>query len=391
MGRIRALALALPLLLQGCADLPVWMMMQRQSAITDYRHFANAPIARAPTPSPLPGITGAAVRFPDFSGRTPDQFLEQNGTIGFVVVKRGQVILERYYHGYGPDSITTSFSVAKSVVSALVGIAIDDGKIGSVDDPVTRYVPELAERDARFVRITIRHLLAMRSGIRFDEGYLSPLDDAARFYLTPDLLSKITSLHIKRPAGEAMFYSSGDTQLLGLIVQRATGTPLAGYLQEKIWQPMGAAYDASWSMDSTDKGLAKAFCCLNARAVDYARFGLLYLNKGKLNGRQIIPEQWVTQSTAVQEYSGDNPASRWNVDNPGERWAAYYTWQWRRAVEKDASSELGFKPRPDFYAQGLHGQMIYVAPEQDLVIVRLGMHNGQVWWPGLLGAIARLN
>lgn len=386
-----ALVLTLPLLLQGCADLPVWMVLQRKSAITDHQHFANAAVARAPVASALPVLSGAQPRHPDFGGRNFDQFMEQNGTVAFVVVQRGQVILERYYQGYQRDSLATSFSVAKSVVSALVGIAIDEGKIGSVDDPITAYVPELARRDVRFSKITIAHLLAMRSGIRFDEGYLTPLDDAARFYLTADLMSKIGGLEIKRAPDEANYYSSGDTQLLGLIVQRATGVPLARYLQDKIWQPMGAAYDASWSLDSDSNGLAKAFCCLNARALDFARFGLVYLHGGRFNGRQIVPEQWVRASTEVRQYAAADLASRWNVEFLGQRWAAYYTWQWRRAVERDPQAELGIKPRSEFYAQGLHGQLIYIAPEQEMVIVRLGAQNGQVWWPGLLGAMARMN
>jgi CubicO group peptidase (beta-lactamase class C family) len=252
-------------------------------------------------------------------------------------------------------------------------------------------VPELASRDARFAYITIRHLLAMRSGIRFDEGYLSPFDDAARFYLTPDLLSRMTAVQIKGPPDETMSYSSGDTQLLGLIIERATGVRLPEYLQEKIWQPMGAAYDASWSLDSEKKGMTKAFCCLNARPLDYARFGLLYLNGGKFNGRQIIPEQWVSESTAVRPYAGVDAPARWNMELAAGPRPAYYTWQWRRPAERDPDSVLGFKPRRDFYAEGLHGQVIYIAPDQDMVIVRLGMQHGQVWWPGLLGAIARLN
>ncbi len=367
------------------------MLLQRQSAITDHQHFVNANIAPAREAAPLAVADNPALHLPTFPGRSFDQFMEQNGTVAMVVVKGGKVVMERYYNGYQRESVATSFSVAKSVVSALVGIAIEAGQIGSVDDPITRYVPELAKRDTRFGNITIAHLLSMRSGIRFDEGYLSPLDDAARFYLTPDLLSKISGMTIRQAANEAHYYSSGDTQLLGLIVQRATGMPLAQYLQQTIWQPMGAQFEASWSMDSGKNGLAKAFCCLNGRALDYARFGLLYLNQGKFNGKQIVPAQWVRDSTAVREYPGADPATRWNLEATGKRVAAYYVWQWRRAVEADPGSELGFKPGADFFAQGLHGQFIYIAPAQDLVIVRLGARTGEVWWPGLLGALARLN
>ncbi len=379
------------ILLSGCADLPVWMMAQRQSAITDYRHFQNAPVSRATEQSPLPSGENQSVRLPEFRGDSFDAVMERNGTVAIVIVKHGKVVLERYYNGYKRDSVVTSFSVAKSVVSAMVGIAIGDAHILSIDDPITRYLPELAGSDPRFARITIRNLLEMRSGIRFDEGYGAPWADAAKFYLTADLGTKLKGLAIERAPDEQYHYSSGDTQLLGTIVQRATGTPLPRYLQDKIWQPMGAAYDASWSVDSLENSLPKAFCCINARALDFARLGQLYLNEGSLNGRQIVPADWVRQSTQVREHAGNTPASRWNVEGRGARWSAYYTWQWRRATVPDAESELGIKPGRDFYAEGHHGQFIYVAPAEDMVIVRIGHKYGNAWWPGFLGRIARLN
>lgn len=366
-------------------------MLQRQSAITDYRHFQNARVASAPAASPLPSADSAQLRLPDFGGAPFDAVMEQTGTVAIVIVKHGKIVLERYYNGYQRDSIVTSFSVAKSVVSALVGIAIHDGHIASIEDPITRYLPELAATDPRFARITIRNLLEMRSGIRFDEGYRSPWADASRFYLTPDLATKLNGLQIERAPDAQYHYSSGDTQLLGTIVQRATGTPLPRYLQEKIWQPMGAAYDASWSIDGAQSGLAKAFCCINARALDFARFGQLYLNNGTVNGKQIVPAEWIRQSTEVREHPGDTPANRWNVESADKRSAAYYAWQWRRTGIVDATTELGFKPGQNFYAEGHHGQFIYVAPVEDMVIVRIGLRYGNAWWPGVIGKIARLN
>ena len=366
-------------------------MLQQQSAITDYRHFQNALVARAPDASQLPVVDGEPVRLPDFRGERFDTVMEKTGTVAIVVVKHGKVVLERYYNGYQRDSMVTSFSVAKSVVSALVGIAIRDGQITSVDDPITRYLPELAATDQRFTRITIRNLLEMRSGIQFVEGYGSPLADASKFYLTPDLANKLKGLSIERSPDEQYHYSSGDTQLLGAIVQRATGMPLPRYLQEKIWQPMGAAYDASWSMDSLERQQPKAFCCINARALDFARFGQVFLNDGKFNGHQIVPAEWVRQSTQVREHPGATPASRWNVEAPNTHAAAYYAWQWRRVPVADAASEGGIKPGPDFYAEGHHGQFIYVAPAEDMVIVRIGLRYGNAWWPGVMGRIVRLN
>ncbi|WP_426210860.1 serine hydrolase domain-containing protein [Massilia sp. TWP1-3-3] len=366
-------------------------MAQQQSAITDHRHFQNAAIARAPKASLLPSAVGEPVQVPDFGGESFDAVMEKTGTVAIVVVKHGKVVLEQYYNGYQRDSIVTSFSVAKSMVSALVGIAIRDGHIATVDDPITRYLPELAINDQRFTRITIRNLLEMRSGIQFVEGYGSPFADASRFYLTPDLAGKIKGLRIEHAPDAAYQYSSGDTQLLGTIVQRATGVPLPRYLQEKIWQPMGAAYDASWSLDSQQSALPKAFCCVNARALDFARFGQLYLKDGSFNGQQIVPAEWVRQSTQVREHAGSSAASRWNMEAPNTFAAAYYAWQWRRPPVVDVPSELGVKPSHDFYAEGHLGQFIYVAPDEDMVIVRFGKRYGNAWWPGVLGRIARLN
>ena len=379
------------MLLSGCADLPAWMIAQRKAAITDYRHFQNAPVARAPVASALPHAQSEQVRLPDFRGEPFDAVMERNGTVALVILKHGKVVLERYYNGYQRDSVATSFSVAKSFVSALVGIAIRDGHIASVDDPVTRYLPELAAADPRSARITIRNLLEMRSGIKFNEGYGFPLTDAAKFYLTADLGTKANGLTIARAPDEQHHYSSGDTQLLGKIVQRATGTPLPRYLQEQLWQPMGAAYDASWSIDSVEKAQPKAFCCINARALDFARFGQLYLNNGRFNDRQIVPAEWVKQSTQVREHSGATAPSRWNVEAANTHAAAYYAWQWRRTATFDGGSELRIKPGPDFYAEGHHGQFIYIAPVEDMVIVRLGKRYGKAWWPGVIKQIARLN
>jgi CubicO group peptidase (beta-lactamase class C family) len=317
--------------------------------------------------------------------------MEHNGTIAFIVLQHGNIIVEHYYNGYNRDSITTSFSMAKSVVSALLGIAIHDKKIASVDEPITRYLPELLKNDRRFARIKLRHLLEMRSGILFDDSEGSPWSDAAIFYLTPDLHAKITGLKIQRAPDQAYHYSSGDTQLLGLVIQRATGVPLPTYLQQKIWQPMGAAYDASWSLDSSEHRTPKAFCCLNARAIDFARFGQMYLNNGKINGHQIVPAEWIKASTEVHEHGTNDVASRWNIENIDEMGTAYYTWYWRRMPTVDPAADIKMRPGTDFYAEGLLGQVIYIAPKQDMVIVRVGDRWGDLPWTKLFNQIAQLN
>jgi CubicO group peptidase (beta-lactamase class C family) len=368
------------------------MIVQRKSSITDYRHFDETPIRKPAVASVLPIEPDANLKLPaTINGLDFDTAMTANDTVAFIVVRHGKVVLERYYDGYRRDSITTSFSAAKSVVSAMVGIAIGEGKIGSVDEPITRYIPELARADARFVDVTIRNLLEMRSGIAFDEGYGMPWTDAARFYLGQDLMPLIDDLRIQGPPDRAFNYISVNTQLLGLLVERATGVRLATYAEQKIWQPMGAAYDASWSLDSKDAGEAKAFCCLNARALDFARFGLIYLDHGKYNGRQIVPADWVRASTEARERVRADASGQWNIEREGTPRAVFYAWQWRRPAVTAPDTASGIKPGADFFAVGLHGQYIYVAPEQDTVIVRLGKDYGDIVWPTLLGKIARMN
>jgi CubicO group peptidase (beta-lactamase class C family) len=376
----------------GCTDIPLWAITQGKASVADYQHFSNEPISRAEQASPLPLSAGTKLRVPNaWAGESFDKTMERNGTIAFIVLQHGNVIVEHYYNGYHRDSITTSFSVAKSVVSALLGIAIHEKKIAGVDEPITRYLPELLKNDRRFSRIKLRHLLEMRSGILFDDSDGSPFSDAAIFYLTPDLQSKLSRLKIERAPDKVYHYSSGDTQLLGLIIQRATSTSLPDYLEEKIWKPMGAAYDASWSLDSAEHGVPKAFCCLNARAIDFARFGQMYLNKGQINGQQIVPAEWVKASIEVREHPVNDAASRWNVENADELGAAYFTWYWRRMPIIDPAADIKMRPGSDFYAEGLLGQVIYIAPKQDMVIVRVGDRWGDLQWTQLFRQIAQLN
>jgi CubicO group peptidase (beta-lactamase class C family) len=193
-------------------------------------------------------------------------------------------VYERYFDGFAADQPAAVFSVAKSVVSLLLGLAIEDGHIAGVDEPVTRHLPELAAQDPGFAQVRLRHLLAMRSGIGFDEGYRSPTSDVARLYLGADLKAEVARLRIARVPNQIHQYQSGDTQLLGQVIERATGVPLARYAEQRLWQPLGAEFDASWSLDSAAGAQARAFCCLNARARDLLRLGLMVAATGSGTG-----------------------------------------------------------------------------------------------------------
>jgi len=390
-----AVALA-TLALAGCESLPLWMVLQRQAAISDHQHFAAQTLPRAAVPRVLPPAP-ATLAWPGGGDQTAtERFLAEQGTVALLVLRRGELVYEAYFNGFARDSVGTSFSVAKSVVSTLVGVAIAEGRIGSVDEAITRYLPELVQNDPRFARITLRHLLQMRSGIAFDEGYRTPWADASRFYLTQDLPARVAALKIAGEPGRAFRYQSGDTQLLGMAVQRAVGLPLAAYAASRLWQPMGAEFDATWSVDSAEHGssaTAKAFCCLNARAVDYARFGLLVLDEGRVGGRQVVPADWLKQATAPQQgLDGADDSARRNIEWRGGRASAFYAWQWRRTLAGGVPTGAVLQqPGGDFYAEGILGQFIYISPATQTVVVRLGRARGKLFWPAWIGELSRLN
>jgi CubicO group peptidase (beta-lactamase class C family) len=386
--------------LSGCSNLPLWMVGQQRSQITDHQHFAATALPAAARPLPLPDAAQPLALPPDpVSGEPMEALLARQGTVALVVLRHGAVVYERYFNGRDRQTLLTSFSMAKSVVATLLGLAIRDGRIASVDDPVTRYLPELAQQDPRFADVRLHHLLAMRSGIAFDERYNVPWSDAAVFYLTPDLRRAVSRMTVVEPPDQRYRYSSGDTQLLGMVIERATGQSLGAWMDRQLWQPMGAAQDGSWSLDSALQGQAKAFCCWNARALDYARFGQLMLQRGRVGERQVVPTAWIDAMLQVRAHPGTDAAARRNIESPGTPQAVFYTWQWRRPTNAvptatpavDAAPDpLHMVPSEDFYAQGQHGQYIYVAPQQGTVIVRIGTdRRPDLWWPGLLGRIAR--
>lgn len=324
---------------------------------------------------PLPVGAEIAPMPPSGSGgdRTFEGFLRQTDTLAFLIVHDDELVYERYFGDADLDARQTSFSVAKSFVSTLVGIAIDEGLIASVDDPVTDYVPELAERDPRFERITLRHLLTMTSGIRYEEQSLPlPLGDDVNTYYGTDLRDlALSETEIVSPPGAGWLYNNYNPLLLGLVLERATGESVSQYMATELWQPLGAEADATWSLDSVESGFEKMESGLNARPVDYARFGLLFLHDGEPNGRRIVSKDWVREATTTDTSAA--PAGNYYVaDN-------YQYFWWIDPL------------RPGrFYALGNFGQYIYVAPDAGTVIVR----NGADWgvdndtWVGLFRDIA---
>lgn len=299
--------------------------------------------------------------------------LRRTGTRAFLIFKDDKLIHETYLESSRKE-INTSFSSAKSFNSALIGAAIADGNIGSVDDPVIRYIPEIAGRGLD--RLTLRDLLLMNSGIRYVEGdempfYMAPFGDDALTYYSPDLRKVALSVEVSdAPVGEAFRYNNYHPLLEGMILERVTGMPVAEFLQEKLWKPMGAEFPASWSLDSEESGFEKMESGINARAIDYARFGLLFLHDGSWNGAQILPEAWVREST---EPLRPDPRT-WETMTGVLDFGGYYKYHWWGINNADGSY--------DFYAHGRYDQIIYVAPRRNVVIVRLGdALDEDVHWP----------
>ena len=307
---------------------------------------------------------------------TLEDLLKRTGTQAFLMIKDDQLIYENYLES-SREEINTSFSVAKSFDSALIGAAIADGLIGSLDDPVIKYVPEIGGRGLD--TLTIRNLLRMDTGIRYrsEAEVLAPFSDDALTYYPPNL--RKVALNVQAggsPIGEAFHYNNFHPLLEGLILERATGMPVAAYLQERIWKPMGAEFPAFWSLDSEVSGFEKMESGINARAVDFARFGLLYLHKGFWNGQQILPVDWVEESI-----SPDPGDSREFEGYPiWKEIGGYYGFHWWGLNNSDGSF--------DFMARGNLGQLIYVAPRENMVIVRLGSEKDpNVVWSYVAQAI----
>ena len=280
-----------------------------------------------------------------------EKFLESQNTVAFLIIRNDSILYENYFENYQSESDVPSFSVAKSVTSILIGIAIQEGKITSVEDPITKYLPEM--KDPNMKKVKISHLLDMTSGIDYNESYVNPFGDAAAFYYGRKLRNQCAKMKCAKEPGTEFYYSSGNTQLLGLILDHVLAPQtVTSYLQEKLWTPLQMQYGASWSIDKKKNGMEKTFCCLNTKALDYAKIGRLYLNKGNWNGKQIINEDWVINSTKVEEKDAS---------------VSYYNNQWWLPTKNG-----------DFAAHGILGQYIYVNPAKNLIMVRLGKSEGKM-------------
>lgn len=265
------------------------------------------------------------------------------GTVAFLIIKNDSIWNESYYDDYDKDSKSNSFSMAKSLVSASLGKAIMEGKIKGLDQKVSDFFPEF--NDVYSSQLTVGDLSSMSSGLNWDERYYSPFSITTRAYFDEDLKGVILGLKGVTAPGKAYKYLSGDTQLLAMCIEKAVGKSLATYVSDSFWKPMGAENEALWQTDKAG-GIVKAYCCVASNARDFARFGKLYKQNGKWNGRQLLDSAFIAKSTTPRFASSPEYGYGW--------WLSTY------------------KGKKIFYMNGHLGQYVIVIPEDDLIIVRLG-------------------
>ncbi len=320
-----------------------WTQEQRDTAFRAMEKIAKANTIAAGGP-----VIGLPQGKPIKLDLDIDAFMQHQRNAGLLIIQDGKIRFEKYALGYGPEGRWTSFSVAKSLTSTLVGAALKDGYIKNIDDKVTAYIPGL--RGSAYDDVTVRQLLTMTSGVKWNEDYTDPKSDVALFNQQkpePGLditVSYMRTLPREAPAGTKWVYKTGETNLIGVLVSSATGKTLSAYLSEKIWNPFGMERDAVWMLGATGHEISG--CCISATLRDYARFGMFVLGGGIAAGNKVLPDDWLPRATTKQADIGD----------PGRG----YGYQWW--TNDDGS----------FAAQGIFGQGIFIDPKRKLVIASNG-------------------
>ena len=296
----------------------------------------------------------------------------------FLVIKNDSIIYQYLSEGNSLAARQPSFSMAKSFVGTLVGMSVDRGEIKSTDELVINYLLELAKNDERFKRLTIQHVLDMRSGFDFKERSFSPFSQITRSYYGANLKKIVGKLKFKNEPGKVFEYQSINTQVLAFVLEKATGKGLQELMQERLWKPLGAESDALWSIDNAEN--IKAFCCVSATALDFAKIGRLYLNGGNWEGKQLISKKWVDITI--------NPDTLTKLRYKNQFWAtrdfaffkdsvtatnALLKDKLDYPIEKNPDGRYFYAKKVyDFKAQGMFGQSVYANPTNNVIIVRLG-------------------
>ena len=312
--------------------------------LDDYKRFDNATIDIS-QPQPW-------TNHKDYNTVKPTKKLEeinkQNKTIAYVIIKNDSIWFEKYYDGYDENSKSNSFSMAKSYVSAMLGKAIMEGHIKSLDQPVCDFLPAFC--DGKAAQMTVGDLSSMSSGTNWDEAYYSPLSITTRAYFDDDLAKVINGLKVVNQPGQAFKYASGDTQMLAMVIEKATGKKLYDYLEESFWKPLGSENQTLWQLDSEAHDLVKAYCCIASNAKDFARLGKLYKDHGKWNGQQVLDSAFIAKSVTPRFKESPEYGYGWWLKKVGDK--------------------------SFFMMRGHLGQYVIVEPEDNVIIVRLGHSKG---------------
>jgi CubicO group peptidase (beta-lactamase class C family) len=358
-GAVRAQVSLDPASPSPIAGILTWSPERQASGYRDIEHiFKTHTIRRGKAVRSLP--VAARRTDPTFSydGKTwtIDEYMKAYRVSGLLVLKDGRIVLEKYGLGRKPGDRWTSFSVAKSVTSTLVGAAIQDGKIKSLNDPVTAYIPEL--KGSAYEGVTVRQMLMMSSGVKWNEDYTDPKSDVAQAGGTVTepgvnpMVSYLRKLPRAHQPGTTFNYNTGETDLVGVLVSKAVGEPLAQYASEKIWKPVGMEEDGVWMTDPG--GQERGGCCISMTLRDYARLGLFIEGGGVARGKRIVPPWWVDQATKVEIANGDV--------KPGGY--GYFWW---------------IRPTGAYEAVGIFGQSVTTFPAERLIIVQ------NAAWPAATG------
>ncbi len=321
-----------------------WKLDQRDAAFRQMEKLAPTNIVAA-SGKPLLLAEGPSLTVPGFDLA---QYMERQRNAGLIIIQDGKIRFERYALGFDGSGRWTSFSVAKSLTSTLVGAAVEDGYIKSLDDKVAAYIPGL--KGSVYDDVTVRQLLTMTSGVKWNEDYTDPNSDVALFNLHKPApgeditVSYMKTLPREASAGSKWVYKTGETNLIGVLVSSATGKTVSAYLQEKIWGPFGMEQDAVWMLGPTGHEISG--CCISASLRDYARFGLFIMNGGVAGGKAVLPDGWIAAGTTKQA----------DIGVPGRG----YGYQWW--TNDDGS----------YAAQGIFGQGIFIDPKRKLVIASNG-------------------
>lgn len=314
--------------------------------LEDYKEFDNKVVENG-TPQPWPNHK-------DYnSAKETDALNKMNkdmGTIAYVIIKNDSIWFENYYEGYDENSKSNSFSMAKSYVSGMLEKAIEQGYIKNLDQPVSDFFKEFSEGKA--AKMTVGDLSSMCSGTNWDEAYYSPLSITTRAYFDDDLSKVILGLKVVDDPGTKYKYASGDTQLLAMVIEKATGKKLYNYLSETFWKPLGSENSTLWQVDSKEHDLVKAYCCIASNAKDFARYGKLFKDHGKWNGKQILDSTFIAKSLTPRfAASPEYGYGWWLLQN--------------------------YKGKDYFMMRGHLGQYVIVQPEDNVIIVRLGDRSGK--------------